>query len=1016
LAAAVALSAVACSNSPEVASGQLPPTFAGSGGSSGGDTSIAGSGGTTTLVIPPDMDAGEGGQKTDCELDAAGCVFVEPDAGPVCGDGIVNQADEECDDGNTLPGDGCTGVCKKEPNTDCPPTGGACTSTIKCGDGVRSPGEACDDGNTQPNDGCAADCQSIDPGWLCVGTVCSKLVNCGDGRLQSGEACDDGNKKDGDGCSSQCVVEDGYRCAPHAGCTKVPTCGNGVVEGLEQCDDNNQTAGDGCSASCRIEASFWSCPPKGGTCTKTVKCGDGKVEDTEKCDDGNKKDGDGCTSCVIDSGWNCPVPGQKCVPDCGDGVKLSVEECDDGNATTGDGCTSTCHVEPGYVCAKPNAACTKTVCGDGKVEGDEVCDKGSKNGLFTGDPNNPGCSLNCTPEPKCREANGTTHACAATCGDGMKMGKEECDDGNLADGDGCSSTCTKEAGFSCTDTLSVDTKPCTSGTGQCLDLPIIYRDFHSLQMHDGTAHPDFFYIDTTNPSVTTVRGTVTQPGCVPDGLCAGLVNPTLDALGKPTRAKAGTECLSCTYNSNPPAYVIYSDASFSDWYRDVSGTNKTTYSTIELSPIGSGQYQFARAKPGGLFPLDTLAWGAEKLVCQTWPYWQQDPTTCGNTHNYYFTSELRYIFPYQGGETLSFFGDDDVWVFLNGHLVVDLGGTHQQLPGTITVNAANQGTYGMAPGSLYEIVVFQAERHPIESNYQLTLSGFQTKRSTCTPTCGDGVTTVFEECDNGKANSDTAYGGCTTKCTFGPRCGDGHQDASEQCDDGSNTTSAYGASGCAPGCKLPPSCGDGVQDTGEECDNGKANSDTAYGGCTTACTLGPYCGDGTVQAPKEACDDGLNVGGYGQCAPMCVLGDRCGDGIVQKASGELCDDGASNGMPGKCTADCGLAAVCGDGIVQPPEQCDNGMNDNSYGGCSVDCKYGPRCGDGVVQAAGGEQCDLGDANKDGLYGGCSSHCKYGPHCGDGIVQPGTNEECDDGNNKNQDGCSANCLNEIVVPR
>ena len=115
----------------------------------------------------------------------------------------------------------------------------------------------------------------------------------------------------------------------------------------------------------------------------------------------------------------------------------------------------------------------------------------------------------------------------------------------------------------------------------------------------------------------------------------------------------------------------------------------------------------------------------------------------------------------------------------------------------------------LTKGSIYEVAVFQAERHTTESNYWLTLANFLAGKSSCVSVCGDAIVTPDEACDLGTAGNTGAYGTCTSSCTLAPYCGD-HVTTTppEQCDDGQNAT-LYDNTGsqCAPGCKLPHFCG-----------------------------------------------------------------------------------------------------------------------------------------------------------------------------------------------------------------
>ncbi|HKQ71687.1 MAG TPA: DUF4215 domain-containing protein [Polyangiaceae bacterium] len=918
-----------------------------------------------------------------------------------CGDGVVQgNIGEECDDGNGKPADGCSGVCKIENGYACGDAGGGCTRLWICGNGKVDPGEACDDGNTMGLDGCADDCTYVEGGFTCPkapdgtggGCVPAPQNTCGDAILGPSEQCDDGNKADLDGCSALCKVESGFTCdASGKNCTRILFCGDGKVslELGEDCDDSNANGGDGCSKLCKRELGF-TCPvpPLAGACTAVpIVCGDGAIGGTEQCDDRNTAAGDGCDgACQREVGWTCPAANAPCIATaCGDGVIAGSEQCDDGNTSVvADGCSATCKLQPGFACATTNkrSTCHATTCGDATQEGFEQCED---HNLVPYD----GCSPTCTIEPKC--AGGQ---CTPVCGDGLKFPQEACDDGNVMPGDGCSASCTLEgqsdAGPNEFDCTLVTLSPPTT-----LDIPILFRDMlytNTSFSADGgviaTGHPDF-QLDPHNGST-------------------GLVMTALDAEGKPTYKSGKGNANSATLLQSPTSfYWWYHDKQCAAdggactqnpyanlVYLDVMGKpTKLTFDKIS-GDAGVAVYQYSS---GTFFPVDGLGWNASAATRQV-----------SNNHNFSFTSELRYQFTYFGGEILDFTGDDDVWVFINGKLAVDIGGVHSAQNKSITLNAANATTLGLTVGGMYEIALFQAERHTTASNYKLTLSGFVRQVTQCLPHCGDGKVRGDELCDDGK--NDGSYGSCLPGCTGrAGYCGDNTlQAANEQCDDGNNNAGYGGVTKqCAPGCKWAPYCGDGATSNGEECDEGAMNG-SGYGHCTAACKIGPRCGDGKVDAPDEACDNGNSNGASADpCSASCKL--KCGDGV--KDPGEQCDDGAGNAFGyGKCQPTCTLGPRCGDGFKNGVEECDDGKNDGSYGTCKPDCKVAAYCGDGTLDNPP-EQCDRGSQNDANAYGKnlCTNACKPSPYCGDKAVDGTFGEKCDDGVNSGMAGsCTTDC--------
>ncbi len=373
-------------------------------------------------ITPPScgnniIEAGEQCDDGIANSNSAACLTTCQNA--TCGDTFIQTAVEQCEPPNTLT---CDANCQNITTPSCgnniieageqcdPPNGIICDAS--CQNIITLP--SCGNGLLEGSEACEVSIPCATPSWTCdlLSCVClPPLITsvCGNNILEAGEQCDDGNSSNNDGCSNTCTIE---ILIPAINCSI-----SAITSKPEYANEDFQTCG--CAyTNCYIDDDGPDCggiPVSGPSgepccCIGPPNCGNGIVDSGEQCEPPNTA--------------TCNLTCQNITPSvCGNNIIEAGEQCDDGNAINTDACLNTCQLATcgdTFIqttieqCEPPNTAtCSLTcqtitppVCGNGVINGGEVCDAGV------------GCpvSTNCAAD------------CKSCCGDGMiQAPNEECD-------------------------------------------------------------------------------------------------------------------------------------------------------------------------------------------------------------------------------------------------------------------------------------------------------------------------------------------------------------------------------------------------------------------------------------------------------------------------------------------------------------------------------------------------------------------------------------------------------------
>ena len=773
----------------------------------------------------------------------------------------------------TANADCCTGIC----------SAGMCSMGAVCGNRIIEANEQCDDGNQQPDDGCSATCQQ-ESGWQCTvaGNVstCTRLCASAPATMcatalagcPAGQIC----RISGNGCV----------CGPPG------SCGNGTKEGSEQCDDGNTTSGDGCSAACEDET-----PPCGVVSYSPMRrflgqifpsliaanpiCARCCVTNPIRCIEMASNSNPIYTCETTNQGryagpGGCPGTAQArfdlCKQYCGDGDVLDFgldgidedgdgddEECDDDNNANFDGCSASCKIEcradadclgeptfnnPGWSCQSDD--CQYCTCQSFKCIGGVRSVPGPNCSGISGGAGGPGPIGGAaggpiggaTGGPAGGGPGGQTGTNGGTGGGGSSTGNSS---GGASSG-GNSSPCQASSTTPGPTFGGGGGNPCSSSAGSFSSC-ISWTTFLQLQQgcRDGYDYCMLCAGGTIqcNPNVQYT----TQACNDANQQCYAAING-VPICPSSTTSRSGAST-SSSASSCPRGEVMCGPQSFvvcmcGTTIFDFNCTSNQCTRCPECRSSSSSRSNSSGSS--GVSSSTIFAFNSSDASDSCTDDSQCSSGLCDNGR---CASEAHTVCNQDLSCTMiagaglnqcdpKFGCGEDVRAECDGNFC-------QIMPGP-------GGLFCSSDDDCANVSSQQSQPRGCSSDLECSIG--VCRDGNCLP-CRTDTECIAGSCKNGQCGGPTLVAAT-------PVCGNGILDGTEECDDGNRRD----GDGCSSLCSIegvkaaaPRSvCGNGIREEGEGCDAGTQNSNSPGAVCRPNCAL-PRCGD-SIRDINESCDDG----------------------------------------------------------------------------------------------------------------------------------------------------------------